>query len=183
MQKYKSHKVVEAAKIIGFQIDSSSLGAILTVDENGRPVGQSVTMHWLDKNAPRWGTPDAEVELVGGYFVRYDDGYTSWSPAEAFEKGYTPLTHDPKDGALPVSGYQPQTDEKVQLVNSFKADEERLLRKLDAMKHDPNIDQRWLAIGRTGLETAFMAVNRSVFVPGRSALSEDETPYSPPGGN
>jgi hypothetical protein len=35
---------------------------------------------------------------------------------------------------LPVAGYQPQSDEKVQLVNEFKADEERLLRKLDGMK-------------------------------------------------
>jgi hypothetical protein len=26
---------------------------------------------------------------VGGYFVEYDDGYHSFSPAEAFEAGYT----------------------------------------------------------------------------------------------
>lgn len=26
---------------------------------------------------------------VGGYYVVYEDGYESWSPAEAFEKGYT----------------------------------------------------------------------------------------------
>jgi hypothetical protein len=25
---------------------------------------------------------------VGGYHVIYKDGYTSWSPAEAFENGY-----------------------------------------------------------------------------------------------
>lgn len=28
---------------------------------------------------------------VGGYYVRYEDGYESWSPSEAFEKGYTRL--------------------------------------------------------------------------------------------
>jgi len=26
---------------------------------------------------------------VGGYYVRYEDGYESWSPAKAFEEGYT----------------------------------------------------------------------------------------------
>jgi hypothetical protein len=25
----------------------------------------------------------------GGYYVIYDDGYTSWSPAKSFEEGYT----------------------------------------------------------------------------------------------
>lgn len=26
-----------------------------------------------------------------GYYVRYEDGYESWSPSDAFEKGYTQL--------------------------------------------------------------------------------------------
>ena len=93
------------------------------------------------------------------------------------------LIYDPKDGALPVAGYQPQTAEKVSLVNEFKADEERLLRKLDAMqaatRKGPNdigpnpYDGRWLAIGRTQLEQAFMAINRSVFQPTRVELPDD----------
>ena len=28
---------------------------------------------------------------VGGYYVVYEDGYKSFSPASAFESGYTPL--------------------------------------------------------------------------------------------
>jgi hypothetical protein len=28
---------------------------------------------------------------AGGYYVQYKDGYTSFSPAEAFEEGYTRL--------------------------------------------------------------------------------------------
>jgi hypothetical protein len=28
---------------------------------------------------------------VGGYYVQYDDGYKSFSPAKAFEEGYTRL--------------------------------------------------------------------------------------------
>lgn len=28
------------------------------------------------------------VPVVGDYFVQYEDGYVSWSPAKAFEDGY-----------------------------------------------------------------------------------------------
>ena len=35
----------------------------------------------------------------GGYFVLYEGGYTSWSPADAFEAGYTPVT----DSAVSIS--------------------------------------------------------------------------------
>ncbi len=38
------------------------------------------------------------------------------------------------------------------------------------MKANPNIDQRWLAIGRAHLEQAFMAINRAIFKPGRVEL-------------
>lgn len=79
-----------------------------------------------------------------------------------------------KDHAgLPVEGYKPQSAAAVDIVNDLKRDEERLLRKLDAMQGNPDINGRWLAIGRTGIEQAFMAINRSVFQPGRVQLPED----------
>lgn len=69
---------------------------------------------------------------------------------------------------LPVHGYQKQADEKVQLVNRNKEIEEHSLRVLDALRDlGPAIDQRWLAIGRTHLEQAWMAINRSIFQPQR----------------
>jgi len=37
-----------------------------------------------------------------------------------------------------------------------------------------HIDKRWLAIGRTQLEQAFMAINRSVFQPERVKLPDDK---------
>lgn len=83
----------------------------------------------------------------------------------------------------PVSGYKAQSQEKIDLVNGFKQDEERILRKIDALMAQtrkgpqdagPNpYDARWLAIGRTALEQAFMALNRAVFVPDRAPLPED----------
>ncbi|USN16596.1 hypothetical protein POLEWNIK_00700 [Brevundimonas phage vB_BpoS-Polewnik] len=83
------------------------------------------------------------------------------------------MSEEKKHDGLPVAGYQKQSDGAVNLVNSFKHDEEELLRRLDALKEDDDIDQRWLAIGRTQLEQAFMAINRSVFRPARVILPSD----------
>lgn len=73
---------------------------------------------------------------------------------------------------LPVSGYTSQSDSRVEMVNDNKALEERVLRRLDDLKA-LNVDQRWLAIGRTHIEEAFMAINRSIFQPQRIKLPED----------
>ena len=94
---------------------------------------------------------------------------------------------------LPVHGYQPQSEDKVALVNEFKQDEERLLRKLDAMRTAVNVtpfgtallktegepipykyDERWLAVARTHFQQGFMALNRAVFQPQRVNLPEDD---------
>lgn len=86
---------------------------------------------------------------------------------------------------LPVSGYQPQSGEKVALVNEFKADEERLLRKIDglfAQERAPfkfegrevfQPDGRWLSVAQTHFQQGFMALNRAVFQPSRITLPED----------
>jgi len=74
---------------------------------------------------------------------------------------------------LPVSGYKPQTDLAVGLVNDNKQIEEEVLRRLDVLKTNSKVDQRWLAIGRTGIEQAFMAINRAIFQPGRVQLPCD----------
>lgn len=72
-----------------------------------------------------------------------------------------------KHEGLPVAGYRPQTKEAVDIVNEHKRMEERLLRRMDAMKGDTRFDQRWLAVARTHIEEGFMALNRSVFQPAR----------------
>jgi hypothetical protein len=71
---------------------------------------------------------------------------------------------------LPVAGYTTQSDDKVLTVNENKQLEETVLKRLDALASNPDVDQRWLAIGRTHIEQAFMAVNRAVFKPQRLPL-------------
>lgn len=68
---------------------------------------------------------------------------------------------------LPVEGYRSQNDANVALVNANKRAEEQVLRILDALGELPEVDKRWLSIGRTAIEQGFMAVNRSIFKPAR----------------
>lgn len=107
----------------------------------------------------------------------------------------------PDKTPLPVQGYTIQSDAKIALVNEFKQDEERLLRKIEALEKqtlgqqmpaahaaDPGVlvlsgyvtlpdspyDPRWLSIARTHFQEGFMALNRAVFQPQRVKLPEDE---------
>lgn len=81
--------------------------------------------------------------------------------------------------SLPVEGYRPQTSTSIDLVNQNKREEERILRRLDLLAETKMVDPRWLAIGRTHLELAWMAINRAIFKPERvklpdsAVLSED----------
>lgn len=76
---------------------------------------------------------------------------------------------------LPVSGYKTQSQAHVDAVNEFKRLEEQALRAVERLRESTVIaeDGRWLAIGVTDLEKGFMAINRSIFRPGRVALPGD----------
>jgi hypothetical protein len=87
--------------------------------------------------------------------------------------------------APPILGYQDVSGDKQAMVNELKEMEERILRQLDylAQLHGvdgspgsvrpPFADTRWLAVGRTHIQQAFMAINRAVFQPQRIKLPED----------
>jgi hypothetical protein len=74
---------------------------------------------------------------------------------------------------LPVAGYRPQSQAKIDLVNLNKVSEEAMLRDLDTLAASGVADRCMLAIGRTHLQTAFMWINRSILQPGRVALPDD----------
>lgn len=98
LPRYKCHKQVWALKIARIDLHQPTIaelqalidrqeplinqvGATITPEESGYGPF-TVTVDYLRKHEPR----------VGGYYVVYDDGYQSWSPAEQFEKGYTLIT-------------------------------------------------------------------------------------------
>jgi len=87
MPKYQSHKKVWALKIKEIVFDSDLAkesnretdgSAIITPSEEGYAPFK-VNSNYVHKHKPQ----------VEGYYVRYEDGYESWSPAQAFEEGYT----------------------------------------------------------------------------------------------
>lgn len=102
-----------------------------------------------------------EFYVHGAQDLRIHEIQPVEAPAEA-------VTHT----GLPVAGYRPQSAVNVARVNAVKQTEERLLRLLDELKADPEIDQRWLQIGRTSIEQGFMDVVRSIFKPERVELAE-----------
>ena len=113
--QYRCHKVVEAFRIAG----------IAHITEANKIVEHELTDHecklrvrvspaWLGKHKPE----------VGGYWVRYADGYESYSPAGAFEGGYTELVKKP---ALPIGiseGYTPALKAKLENWFTYHAPEQ-----------------------------------------------------------
>ena len=77
MKKYQCHKIVKAMKISAIEITVN--GSVTLTGEDGYEI--LVSASWLEKHEPK----------IGGYYVRYEDGYSSWSPAGAFESGYTEI--------------------------------------------------------------------------------------------
>lgn len=178
MKEYQSHKVVLAAQVSGVAMLAAGLGAHLKTGPGALEFVE-VDEKWLHRHTPQ-GQPVSS--LIGGYVVSYPgDGYLSWSPAEAFETGYTEVGS--AVAGLPVAGYAPtQSRAAIDLVNSLKLAEERALRILDGMEAGPAAmgseypvcDRRFIAVARTGLQQAFMAAARAVFQPGRIRLPEDD---------
>lgn len=89
MPRYVCHKTVHALKItqIDTQIDPKSTDLIVILhpeDKQYAPI--RVSQDWCRSH---------QVERPGGYYVVYEDRYTSWSPIETFEKGFTLITDRP----------------------------------------------------------------------------------------
>lgn len=86
MPRYQSHKQVHALKIAAITFDRDAAqteeretdgSATITPAETGYAPFK-VDHEFVHKHKPQ----------AGGYYVVYEDGYKSWSPADAFEGGY-----------------------------------------------------------------------------------------------
>lgn len=82
MPKYKCHKVVAAVKIKHVKIDEEGgCNGAMIVPTDDSLEDYPVSQEFFNKHKPK----------AGGYYVVYEDGYESFSPAEPFEDGYTKL--------------------------------------------------------------------------------------------
>jgi len=120
MPSYECHKTVSALKIV--EVAQREPGVVeLHVTPPFAPI--VVDLDWVEKHDPQ----------AGGYYVVYKDGYASFSPAEAFEEGYS-LT--------PVAGIR-RVNPVNDLVNRFTY-------------HAPHGDQqdRYLGLRTQGLVLA-----------------------------
>lgn len=82
MPRYRCHKEVHALQILEIMSEDDHLNMkkrcfLVPVEEGYAPV--VVTEEWMAKHQPQ----------AGGYYVVYSDGYTSYSPKQAFEEGYS----------------------------------------------------------------------------------------------
>lgn len=76
---------------------------------------------------------------------------------------------------LPVAGYQPQSQSRVDAVNENKITEETVLRSIDRLQALGMLDPRCASLAKTRLEEGFMWLNRAVFQPARISLPGDQT--------
>jgi hypothetical protein len=78
LPRYRCHKEVWALKILDIENRPHEAGAWIKPMDEGYGAFH-VDDAYIIKHGPE----------VGGYYVVYKDGYTSYSPAQAFEEGYT----------------------------------------------------------------------------------------------
>ena len=79
MPRYRSHKEVWALKIAALEINEDKSATIAPQEKRFA----------VFTTRPGWAERFEGSEDDRGYFVRYADGFTSWSPSKPFEAGYT----------------------------------------------------------------------------------------------
>lgn len=79
MPRYKSHKEVWALKIAAIEIHKDKSATIALADKG----------YGSFKTDAGWGERFKGDEDDLGFYVVYKGGYTSWSPSQAFNEGYS----------------------------------------------------------------------------------------------
>jgi len=64
-----------------------------------------------------------------------------------------------------IAGYRDLTQEEIDLMNKIKLLGEDLRILVNELREHESLDQRWVSIGQTDLQTGIMALVRSVAQP------------------
>lgn len=111
--QYRSHKIVRAAIIEAITPKPETNNVELVVSyPNAVAHDGSTDKVYVDKD---W--PEKRGAEVGSYFVVYSDGYTSFSPAEQFEEGYTLIPENAPD--VPAVSGNGVSQEQGQLLDEI----------------------------------------------------------------
>lgn len=99
MPRYKCHKEVYALKIAEIQpmyAEPTAADLRAAMDPQSEAPERMIGGYILVPADEGFAPFDVGIDYVnkhkpeaGGYYVSYDDGYKSYSPAKAFEEGYT----------------------------------------------------------------------------------------------
>lgn len=64
-----------------------------------------------------------------------------------------------------IKGYRELTQEEIDLMNAIKTKGAELGDLVEKLRSTDGIDQRWVSIGQTDLQTGLMALTRAVAQP------------------
>jgi len=64
-----------------------------------------------------------------------------------------------------IKGYRELSQEEIDLMNKVKSMGIELGQLVQELNDNPLLDQRWVAIGKTDLQTGLMALTRSIAQP------------------
>lgn len=64
-----------------------------------------------------------------------------------------------------ITGYRQLSQDEADLMNQIKAKGAELGALVDQLRAMPGVDQRWISIGATDLQTGLMALTRGVARP------------------
>lgn len=81
LPRYQAHKKVWALEIAAIEIHEDKSATIAPVDKK----------YEVFTTKPKWAERFEGSEEDKGYWVQYEDGFTSWSPTKAFLDGYTKI--------------------------------------------------------------------------------------------
>lgn len=64
-----------------------------------------------------------------------------------------------------IKGYRELNQAEIDLMNQVKMKGADLGKLIDVLRYNKNLDQRWVSIGATDLQTGLMALTRSIAQP------------------
>lgn len=151
MPRYKCHKVVHALKI------ADVTGETIT------PADQGYAPFRVDAGMYSRYTP-----TKGDYYVVYEDGYASFSPAQAFEQGYSPLQRP----ASPANGVRITPDHvKSQIAGMFITTADKAFAGCPVL---PGMEQLTICVLMLNNGTKVVGVNHGAIDPAQHSASRGE---------